>query len=197
MSEIKFFIKEKTKKVMQLKKQFNDELKKEERHNKLRKVLSFCDDSLSFLKKVKEDIMEDVRSEIENKTQTQFLDLLWKKETYTTVKIGPNYQITVLDQHGWEATGTLSAGERQALALSFIAALNSVSGFDVPIIIDTPLGRMSSEPKEHIANTDKGYLKVHNEKVSAEAAFRWLSTHIDIFSDAVVTFRKKAERLSR
>ncbi len=40
-----------------------------------------------------------------------------------------------------------------------MAALNSVSGFNVPIIIDTPLGRISKEPKESIARNLPNYLK--------------------------------------
>lgn len=54
--------------------------------------------------------------------------------------------------------GSLSAGERQILALSFMAALYSVSGFDAPIIIDTPLGRISGEPRKNIAEALPGYL---------------------------------------
>ncbi|MEM2146931.1 MAG: hypothetical protein QW279_16330, partial [Candidatus Jordarchaeaceae archaeon] len=50
-------------------------------------------------------------------------------------------------------------GERQVLALSFMAALNSVSGFDAPIIIDTPLGRISKEPKINIAKNLPNYLR--------------------------------------
>ena len=40
-----------------------------------------------------------------------------------------------------------------------MAALNQVSGFDVPIIIDTPLGRISSKPKAEIAKNLSEYLK--------------------------------------
>jgi DNA sulfur modification protein DndD len=47
----------------------------------------------------------------------------------------------------------LSAGERQVLALSFVAALNNVSGFDAPLVIDTPLGRISKEPRARIAKS--------------------------------------------
>jgi DNA sulfur modification protein DndD len=45
------------------------------------------------------------------------------------------------------------------LALSFLAALREVSGFDAPIIIDTPLGRISKEPKENIAELLPKFLK--------------------------------------
>lgn len=50
--------------------------------------------------------------------------------------------------------------------------------------------------KEHIANTNEGYLDVVEERAKADAMYAWIRTHIDIFSDAVVTFRKTAERLS-
>ena len=40
-----------------------------------------------------------------------------------------------------------------------MAALNNVSGFDIPIIIDTPLGRISKEPKKNIAKNLPNYLK--------------------------------------
>ncbi|MEM4736472.1 MAG: hypothetical protein QXD41_01230, partial [Nitrososphaeria archaeon] len=39
------------------------------------------------------------------------------------------------------------------------AALNSVSGFDVPIVIDTPLARISSEPSRSIARNLPNYLQ--------------------------------------
>ena len=55
--------------------------------------------------------------------------------------------------------GTLSAGERQVCALSFMAALNSVSGFEVPLVIDTPLARISSEPSRNIARNLPNYLQ--------------------------------------
>ena len=57
----------------------------------------------------------------------------------------------VINQYGRDSLGSLSAGERQVLALSFLAALREVSGFEAPIIIDTPLGRISKDPRENIA----------------------------------------------
>jgi len=159
IAERKYYIAQEEKKIDKLNRLFDEELRKEERHKKLRKVLVFCDKSLYALKKIKNEIMEDVRKEIEEKTKSQFLDLIWKKETYKDVRIDEKYHISVVDQYGMEGIGTLSAGERQALALSFIAALNSVSGFNVPIIIDTPLGRMSKEPKKNIARNLPNYFK--------------------------------------
>jgi len=159
IAERKYYIEKTEKSIDKLNRQFDKELKKEEKHEKLRKILVFCDKSLDALKKTKDEIMEDVREEIEEKTKGQFFDLIWKRETYKDVRIDEEYNISVVDQYGLEGTGTLSAGERQVLALSFVAALNSVSGFNVPIIIDTPLGRLSREPKKSIASNLPSYLK--------------------------------------
>lgn len=135
------------------------EMRKEEKYKETSRILAFCDESLHAAKKVKNEIMEDVKKEVEERTRKQFFDLIWKKETYKDVRIDDQYNVSVIHQTGMESLGTLSAGERQVLALSFMAALNNVSGFDVPIIIDTPLGRLSRRPKANIANNLPHYLK--------------------------------------
>lgn len=135
------------------------ELRKEGKYKELLRILNFCETSLEAADAIKIAIMEDVRKEIEEVTKKQFFDLIWKRETYIDVGIDARYNISVLHQSGMEAIGTLSAGERQVLALSFMAALNRVSGFDVPLIIDTPLGRISKEPKKAIARNLPKYLK--------------------------------------
>lgn len=137
----------------------NKELDKEDRYKKLKHTLFFCDKSLVEINAVKNAIMEDFRKELEEQTKKQFFELMWKKENYLDVNINKNYDLSVIHQSGWEGTNTLSAGERQVLALSFMAALNYVSGFNVPIIIDTPLGRISKEPKKNIAKNLPNYLR--------------------------------------
>ena len=160
----------------------NRELMKEKKHEELRGILSFCEESLRAANSIKNGILDSLRKEIEEKTKSQFFNLIWKKETYIDVKIDENYDISVLHQSGKEGLGTLSAGERQVLALSFMAALNSVSGFNVPIIIDTPLGNISKEPKKNIAVNLPNYLKgkqvtmlVTEEEYSPEVRERLLA----------------------
>jgi len=135
------------------------ELEKEEQLEETKNIIGFCNICLEQATKIKERIMREVRKEIEYKTKKQFFELIWKREEYKDVTIDEEYNISVQHQSGMEGIGTMSAGERQALALSFMAALNSVSGFDVPIIIDTPLGRLSKEPKNNIARKLPNYLK--------------------------------------
>jgi DNA sulfur modification protein DndD len=135
------------------------ELKKESKYESLLRLLAFCDEGLTCAEEVKDSIMKKIKEEVEERASKQFLALIWKKETYKGLVIDDDYNISIPHISGREALGTLSAGERQVCALSFMAALNSVSGFKVPIIIDTPLGRISREPRKNIAENLPNYLK--------------------------------------
>lgn len=139
--------------------ELNQELKKETKHNSLLGLLSFCDEGIKGAQEVRDTIMKKVKEEIEKRTSEQFVALIWKKDTYKGVLIDDNYNISVPHVSGIEGLGTLSAGERQVCALSFMAALNSVSGFEVPIMIDTPLARISTEPSRNIARNLPNYLQ--------------------------------------
>jgi len=133
------------------------EIKKQDKLKELNRFCSFCDSALEIANEIKSEIMEETRKEIEKKTKKEFFDIIWKKETYKNVKIDDSYNFSVLDQSGRESIGTLSAGEREALTLSFIAGLNTVSGFDAPMVIDTPLARIDPEARENIAKTIPQY----------------------------------------
>jgi DNA sulfur modification protein DndD len=137
--------------IQSLTSQYQREIKKIEKHGGVKKRILFCEECAEAANEIMTEVMEEIRAEIEAKTKEQFMAIIWKKESYRDVFVDENYEISVLDQTGTEAIGTLSAGERQVLALSFTAALNMVSGFNLPIIIDTPLGRISREPKLNIA----------------------------------------------
>lgn len=123
------------------------ELAKEKKASELLIKKEFCEECIKVAKKVKDEIVEEVRRDIEVKTSSQFLDIIWKKNTYSRVLIDDNYNIFVKDIAGDDALGSLSAGETLILALSFVAALNEVSGFNIPIVIDAPLGKISRIPK--------------------------------------------------
>jgi DNA sulfur modification protein DndD len=115
--------------------------------------------ALDLLEKVRADLLEETRQRIQAKTEEYFLQLIWKKATYKSVKIDPNYRLSVENIRGLPALGSLSAGERQVLALAFMAALGTISGFDAPVVIDTPTGRISGKPRENIAETLPDYLR--------------------------------------
>jgi len=106
---------------------------------------------------MKDDIVSSVREEIETKMDEYFNEIIWKEENYT-VSLTKEYQVRVVGPRNDNKIGSLSAGERQVLAFSFLAALTSVSGFNAPLVIDTPLGRISSTPKRRLAQNLPEYI---------------------------------------
>lgn len=131
--------------------EFNRELKKEKKHDRLFQQQKFCEDALRGLRKVRDDLLCDVGQKVERYTRQYFLQLLWKKDTYDDVTIDDGYSITARHVDGYEVRDNLSAGEKLILALSFMAALRKVTIFRFPLIMDTPLGRVSGEPGHNIA----------------------------------------------
>lgn len=118
--------------------------------NKQRKV-DLGEEVIGHLTDIREKLVDETREILQNKTKKYFLKLIWKKETYVDIRISEEFKISVINNLGTDCLTMLSAGERQVLALSFLAALREVSGFDAPIVIDTPLGRISKKPKANIA----------------------------------------------
>lgn len=135
------------------------ELKKRAKHNQTLNKITLCETVIDATIELRDRVMKGVRTEVERVSSEQFLSLIWKKKTYRGIDIDDNYNISVLDVNGRESTGTLSSGERQVCALSFMTALIRVSGFDVPLIIDTPLARISEEPSKNIALNLPDYLE--------------------------------------
>lgn len=139
------------------KKDFNEEVSKEEKNAEILKKIHFVESSRDALESMKDDIVSSVREEIQTKMDEYFNEIIWKKEDYT-VLLTDKYQVRVEGPRNDNKIGSLSAGERQVLAFSFLAALTSVSGFNAPLVIDTPLGRISSTPKRRLAQNLPQYI---------------------------------------
>ncbi len=134
--------------INDLNNQLNNETAKETQFKKLNMKKKFCDDALALLKVVKEKILNETREKIENETKTIFFDLIWKKQTYRDLEIDENYNLKLISMEGYPCLGTAAASERQLVAFAFMLALHKVSGFDAPIFIDTPVGRVSDIQRE-------------------------------------------------
>lgn len=134
------------------------EVSKDTRLRVYQQRISLCEMAEKVLRTLREELLSEVRTKVEEKTKEYFLELIWKKKTFTDVKIDENYKISVIHRDGYNAIGSLSAGETLYLALSFIAALRDITGFKFPLVIDTPLGRVSGEPKISAAENLPRYL---------------------------------------
>lgn len=137
--------------------ELTEELRKKEQHQDLVAKLEFLNDAIDNIEDVRETVLDEIREEAEDKVEEYFNQLIWKDEEYEIV-LEDDYTIRVLDEFGTDKIGSLSAGEKQVLALSFMSALTSISGFEAPIVIDTPLGRISGEPRNRIAENIPDYI---------------------------------------
>jgi len=129
----------------------------------LKYKIDFLNKSIKVLERSFNKIMDDLREEIETETKKIFFDMHWKKETFADIKIEKDsiekYNVQLIHKHGYNVLGDSSAGESHILALAFIIALHNKSGFDAPIIIDTPIGRLSDKLRSSFAETVANYSK--------------------------------------
>lgn len=112
------------------------------------KKRQFCESAISIASRIRDEIILEIRAEVEGLTKRNFIETHWKEDEFSEVTINDDYRVSVKDITGHDALGTLSRGETQILAYAFMNALNVVSGFNFPLVIDTPLGRISSAPRK-------------------------------------------------
>jgi len=101
--------------------------------------------------KLHQQFAEEKRTEIQKICEELFQKMIWKESQFQNVTITSDYKLEVVDRYGTPARYDLSAGERELLSLSFIAAMAKASGGEAPFVIDTPFGRISEEPRVNIA----------------------------------------------
>ena len=129
------------------------EAEKVSKANEIQGMMTFCTESYKVVVKAKEEIMREIKQEIEKSTEKLFLDMVWKKDIFAEVKIDDGYNISVINTLGYDCVGSLSASERLLLTLSFIIAMHQVSGFDSPLLIDTPVARTSDTNRANLGKT--------------------------------------------
>lgn len=117
---------------------------------------------------------DEMREKIQEKTKEIFKSLVWKESHFNDIKLGPDFNLDVIDRYGQSARPELSAGERQVLSLSFIMAMSRVSEEEAPLVMDTPFGRLSSHHRNAIAEqlpklVDQLVLFVTDEELRDEA----------------------------
>ncbi|BBB31492.1 DNA sulfur modification protein DndD [Neptunomonas japonica] len=88
--------------------------------------------------------------------ETEFIksyrQLARKEDLHIHARIHPEtFDVELVDEHGHVINRkALSAGEKQIYAISILEALGRTSGRKLPIIIDTPLGRLDSHHRDKL-----------------------------------------------
>ena len=136
-------------------------MEEEEEYKDISAKIKLCTDSLAVINNVKKDIMDETRFIIQNETNEKFFKLIRKSKTYGQIKITEDYEVKLFDDEGRPASSSASASEVELLALAFILAIHSVSGFESSLVVDTLLARTSGEQRLNVA---RSCLNVSQEK---------------------------------
>ncbi|MFY9441808.1 MAG: hypothetical protein WAP28_10260, partial [Tepidanaerobacteraceae bacterium] len=126
-------------------------LQKMSEHDDIRKQITVIDMLHTNFKRIKNSIMEEMKNEIETITWNFFDSMIWKRNTFGSISISEQYDIAVYNKDHTEMTGSLSATEQMALAYAFTLAIHKASGKNCPLVIDSPLGRVSDDNRENMA----------------------------------------------
>lgn len=133
-----------------------------ERAKQIQSCQELAVEVLSAMKGIYNLYEADMRGAVETETQAIFKQLVWKGSQFRDVRLDKNYVLRVIDRYGKEARPEMSAGERQVLSLSFIAAMARVAVSTLlphthaepfPIVMDTPFGKLSTQHRENITAT--------------------------------------------
>ena len=141
------------KKVNDIEEDIEREIRKQEKDNEKARLSTITSKLKKIAQIVEKEIVDSIRNEICETTFENFKRLIWKDNTYQKIVIDEEYNVDLIHKRGYSAIGSTSAAERALLALSFTTAIHSVSGFESPLVIDSPVGRVSDENRRRFSET--------------------------------------------
>ena len=116
------------------------------------KKIEFCKKAIESAKIVRKELTEEMRSKVQALTKEKFIKIIWKEEEFVDIRLDEDYGVFIKNRTGKEERpGDLSDGEKLCLGLCFMSALHNISGFDLPIVMDTPLGNLDVDLRHNIA----------------------------------------------
>ena len=113
------------------------------------------------LKKEMQERENNIKKEMQEQTWKTFRSMIWKENTFGSISIDDQYNVEVYNMQGHIMTNSTGATEAMALAYAFTLSVHQVSGKNCPLVIDSPLGRVSDENRVRMA---KALLNIAKEK---------------------------------
>lgn len=140
------------KKLKEAKKELADQEKNQKEITDIQRKIKFTKKAQKSSKELYDNLSSEIRNQIEYLTKDKFSKIQWKEDEFVDIKLTENYDISIINKIGnIEKPGDLSDGEKLSLGLCFMSALHKISGFDIPIIMDTPLGNLDVDIRQNIA----------------------------------------------
>ena len=142
---------------------------------KAQKVIEFIDELLPRLFSLK---TEEV-----SRAVTDTFKLLSHKKLVSNITVNEKGESRIFDELGKEITVDLSAGEKQMFVTSMIAGLAEVSGFEIPMVVDTPLGRLDGDHRKRILDywikTGRQVILLSQNKEIGPEEYSLLKKHVN------------------
>ncbi len=129
-----------------------------------KRVIEHADRAKSTLRELRRAASERHLGRIADLATTALRQLLRKERLIDQLEIDPaTYELTLRAVSGAKLEPhQLSAGERQLTALAILWALARASGRPLPVVVDTPLGRLDASHRAHVVER---YLPLASEQV--------------------------------
>ena len=124
-------------------------LKKDEKYKSQTNRITLANTLEKIFKKHREELVDELRGRVAEKTTQYFLKLVSRKDDFSKVQIKENYKTLALDKD--QKSKSLSAGQSCCLALSYIAAIRDIAEKNYFMLIDSPLHNISQEERVDIA----------------------------------------------
>ncbi|HCF2623341.1 DNA sulfur modification protein DndD [Pseudomonas aeruginosa] len=110
------------------------------------KIFSLAEQARDVLKEFSKQARETKLRELQAQFFSSFNRLARKEDRHLSISVDSStFEVQLLDESGMIIRKSeLSAGEKQIFAISILEALARTSGRSLPVVIDTPLGRLDS-----------------------------------------------------
>ena len=119
----------------------------------------FCEEIKLLSKKIYDDLSVNIYQTLSEVITEEYRNIHWKPD-YKRIIVDQDFNVLVEKSRGNIVSATdPSTGSRNVLALTFMAALNSLSGFVLPQIIDTPIASLDLEMRSEVAKSLPRYME--------------------------------------
>ena len=103
------------------------------------------------LNDLREDLRKEMRERVMELINEKFRILMHDHDFIRNIELDETYTLTFKDLRDRPiGRSSLSSGIKQLAATALLWAMKEVPGHEVPVIIDTPLGRIDRENQEHM-----------------------------------------------
>lgn len=103
------------------------------------------------LSEVRERMRAAARARVAELLNTHFRTLVFDHALIGKIEIDDSYTLVFLDDEGRRiGRASLSSGLKQLAATALLWAMKDAAGYDMPVVIDTPLGRIDRENQDNM-----------------------------------------------